>query len=87
MGKADLRQRRLTQEVSSMPMLICIILNVCVMDVFCADPQEERRTEIMKLKRRFLKDRKITSAFFAKTGSRKKIMREVSFVCVWVYLQ
>ena len=56
------------------------------MDVFCADPQEERRTEIMKLKRRFLKDRKITSAFFAKTESRKKIMREVSFVCVWVYL-
>ena len=33
--------------------------------------------EIMKLKRRFLKDRKVTSAFFAKSQSRQKIMREV----------
>ena len=31
----------------------------------------------MKLKRRFLKDRKMTSAFFAKTQTRQKIMREV----------
>lgn len=31
----------------------------------------------MKLKRRFLKDRKITSAFYAKSQSRQKIMREV----------
>ena len=32
----------------------------------------------MKLKRRFLKDRKITSAFIAKSQSRQKIQREVS---------
>ena len=42
------------------------------------DPKEQRRMEIMKLKRRFLKDRKITSAFYAKSQSRQKIMREVS---------
>ena len=33
--------------------------------------------EIMKLKRRFLKDRKVASAFFAKSQSRQKTQREV----------
>ena len=41
------------------------------------DSKEQQRKEIMKLKRRFLKDRKMTSAFFAKTQTRQKIMREV----------
>jgi DNA-dependent protein kinase catalytic subunit len=40
------------------------------------DSKELQRMEIMKLKRRFLKDRKMTSAFFAKTQTRQKIMRE-----------
>ena len=42
------------------------------------DSKEQQRKEIMKLKRRFLKDRKMTSAFFAKTQTRQKIMREVN---------
>ena len=42
------------------------------------DPQEAQRTEMLKLKRRFVRDRNITSAFFAKTEAKKKIMREVS---------
>ena len=41
------------------------------------DPQEERRREIMKLKRRFVRDRKITSAHFAKTEALRKKRREV----------
>ena len=41
------------------------------------DPQEEQRREIMKLKRRFIRDRKITSDYFAKTQARKNIAREV----------
>ena len=42
-----------------------------------ADPKEQKRLEIMKLKKRFLKDRKITSAFYAKSQSRQKMQREV----------
>jgi DNA-dependent protein kinase catalytic subunit len=41
-----------------------------------SDPKEQKRMEIMKLKRRFLKDRKVTSAFFAKSQSRQKTQRE-----------
>ena len=61
-----------------------------------ADPKEQKRMEIMRLKRRFLKDRKVTSAFYAKSQSRQKIQREVdiythtvliifSSVCVWIW--
>lgn len=39
--------------------------------------QDERRWEIMKLKKRFLKNKDITSSFFAKSETRKKIIREV----------
>jgi len=39
--------------------------------------EEEKRKEILKLKRRFLKSKETTSLFFAKTQARKKIMREV----------
>ena len=42
-----------------------------------ADPKEQKRMEIMRLKRRFLKDRNVTSAFYAKSQSRQKIQREV----------
>ena len=49
--------------------------------VAAGDPKEEQRKEIMKLKRRFLKDRKVTSAFFARSQSRQKIAREVSTYC------
>ncbi|CAI8051260.1 DNA-dependent protein kinase catalytic subunit [Geodia barretti] len=41
-----------------------------------SDPKEQKRMEIMKLKRRFLKDRKVASAFFAKSQSRQKTQRE-----------
>lgn len=41
------------------------------------DPQEMQRREIMKLKRRFIRDRKITSDYYAKTQQRKKIARQV----------
>ena len=40
--------------------------------------EEARRREVMKLKRRFLKSRETTSAYFARSEARKKIMREVS---------
>lgn len=46
-------------------------------DTSSLDPQEERRREVMKLKRRFIRDRKITSAHFAKTEALKKKRREV----------
>ena len=39
--------------------------------------QDERRRQIMKLKKRFLKNKDITSSFFAKNEGRKKIIREV----------
>ena len=39
--------------------------------------QDERRWQIMKLKKRFLKNKDITSSFFAKSETRKKIIREV----------
>lgn len=38
---------------------------------------EERQKEILKLKRRFLKNKEVTSSFFAKSEMRKKVMREV----------
>ena len=41
------------------------------------DPQEEQRSEIMKLKRRFIRDRKITSDYYAKTQAKRNIAREV----------
>ena len=41
------------------------------------DPQEAQRKEIMKLKRRFIRDRKVTSDYFARTQARKNIAREV----------
>ncbi len=50
---------------------------VCLLEHLPTDPKEEQRKEVLKLKRRFLRDRKITSAFFAKTGYRKKLVREV----------
>eukprot|EP00731_Ephydatia_muelleri_P028749 Em0020g393a len=45
-------------------------------DSLPTDPQEAQRTEMLKLKRRFVRDRNITSAFFAKTEAKKKILRE-----------
>ena len=33
---------------------------------------------MLKLKRRFIRDRNVTSAFFAKTEAKKKILRDVS---------
>ena len=48
--------------------------------VVAVDSKEKQRKEIMKLKRRFVKDRKLTSAFFAKSQSRKSIAREVRSV-------
>ena len=39
--------------------------------------QDERRWQIMKLKKRFLKNKDITSSFFAKSETHKKIIREV----------
>lgn len=45
--------------------------------------QEERHQQAMKLKRRFLKDKEMTSSFFAKSEARKKVMREV--MCVYVF--
>ena len=41
------------------------------------DPQDVQRREILKLKRRFIRDRKITSEYYAKTQARKNIAREV----------
>ena len=41
--------------------------------------------EIMKLKRRFLKDRKVASAFFAKSQSRQKTQREVRIYILTEY--
>ena len=41
------------------------------------NPQEVQRREIMKLKRRFIRDRKITGEYYAKTQARKNIAREV----------
>ena len=41
------------------------------------NPQEIQRREIMKLKRRFIRDRKITGEYYAKTQARKNIAREV----------
>ena len=59
-------------------------MNVCVKSEVCCvvavDSKEKQRKEIMKLKRRFVKDRKLTSAFFAKSQSRKSIAREVCAV-------
>ena len=89
-GKGRLK----TEETDSGSKYIYIECSMLVFDMYCtermcvcADPQEAQRTEIMKLKRRFLKDRKITSAFFAKTESRKKIMREVLlFVFGYIYI-
>ena len=39
--------------------------------------QEEKQKEILRLKRRFLKNKDVTSSFFAKSEMRKKVMREV----------
>lgn len=39
--------------------------------------KEQRRQQIMKLKKRFLKDKEMTSSFFAKSEAQKKITREV----------
>ena len=44
------------------------------------DPQEIQRREIMKLKRRFIRDRKSTSEYYAKTQARKNIAREVRHI-------
>lgn len=41
------------------------------------DPKEIQRREIMKLKRRFIRDRKTTSEYYAKSQARKNIAREV----------
>ena len=43
-----------------------------------ADTKEERRQQVLKLKRRALKDKEMVSSFFAKNEARRKIMREVS---------
>ena len=43
--------------------------------------EEARRREVLRLKKRFLKSRESTSAYFAKTETRRKIMREVC-MCV-----
>ena len=56
---------------------MCVKSEVCC---FAVDSKEKQRKEIMKLKRRFVKDRKLTSAFFAKSQSRKSIAREVRSV-------
>ena len=42
--------------------------------------EEEKRKQILKLKKRFLKSKETTSAFFAKSEARKKVMREVEYV-------
>ena len=41
------------------------------------DPKEDQRREILKLKRRFIRDRKATSEYYAKSMARKNIAREV----------
>ena len=41
------------------------------------DPKEVQRREIMKLKRRFIRDRKITSEYYAKSQARRNIAKEV----------
>lgn len=44
------------------------------------DPQDVQRREIMKLKRRFIRDRKTTSEYYAKTQARKNIARAVRYI-------
>ncbi len=39
--------------------------------------EDARRREVLKLKRRFLRSREATNAYFAKSEMRKKSMREV----------
>ena len=46
--------------------------------------EEERRREVLKLKKRFLKDKEASSSYFANTEIRKKIMREVNKIHVHV---
>ena len=41
------------------------------------DPQEEQRRGILKLKKRFIRDRRTTSDYFAKTAARRNVAREV----------
>lgn len=43
-------------------------------------PSEEKRLQIMKLKKRFLKSKEMTSSFIAKSKARSKILQEVSGV-------
>jgi len=55
--------------------------NQCLfLHVFSLDSSEEQRDEILKLKRRFIKDKSVTSNFYARYGARKKARKEVS-VC------
>lgn len=44
---------------------------------FYTDPEEAKRSEILKLKRRFMRDKKVASAFIAKTEAKRKVLREV----------
>ena len=40
--------------------------------------EEEKRREVLKLKRRFLKNKEVSSSYYANTEIWKKIMREVN---------
>jgi len=40
------------------------------------DPVELKRQEVLKLKRRFIHDKRVTNSYFAKRESKKKIARE-----------
>ena len=47
-------------------------------DASATDEDEEQRKRVLQLKRRFLKNPSVSSKFFAKRETRKKIAREVS---------
>ncbi len=42
------------------------------------DPEEQKRLEVLKLKRRFIRDKSATSAYIAKIEAKRKIARQVS---------
>ena len=46
--------------------------------ILATDPEEQKRLEVLKLKRRFIRDKSATSAYIAKIEAKRKIARQVS---------
>ncbi|XP_064405997.1 DNA-dependent protein kinase catalytic subunit-like isoform X2 [Halichondria panicea] len=46
------------------------------MDSQATDPEEQKRLEVLKLKRRFIRDKSATSAYIAKIEAKRKIARQ-----------